>query len=161
MDSNFHLPSTISKNSAIVTANNGPKAEAIASICIIEPLCLMLIQHVNHCKLKLGNNLLFYIYIINIVDFDIYNVTLKDTIPKGVDFISTFIPDGKYKYDKNKIFYYIPIVKAQSFSRIILDLHPVTLGPKINEVEIISKEHCNHTINNPSRSRSIIYMDCD
>lgn len=161
MDSNFHLPSTTVNNSAIVTAKNSPEAEAEASICIREPFCLMLIQHVNHCKLKLGHNLLFYIYIINISNDDIYDVKLKDILPKGVNFISTSISSDNYKYDKNKILYYIPIVKTQSFSTIVLNLHPITLGQKINETEIVSDKYSKYTINNPSRSRSIIFMDCD
>lgn len=141
-----YSPVSLIRNNVIVKSNNSTSATASNSVNLIHKVCLVLTQY----PCKIDSNLSYYIYIINNVEYDIYNVKLEDILPQGVKFISTFVEHGKYEYCKDKIYYNISIIKSHSFCKIVLNLSSITVGKKINTIKVIGKEsEC--TIRNPCK----------
>jgi conserved repeat domain len=131
------LCTSIIKNHVTVKAINTPPYKSTCSTILIQPLpiCLVFTQHSK----MIGNILVYYIYIINNFKCDIENIKLKDILPRGVKFISTSVEHGEYKRCNKQIFYNIDVIEKHSFCRIILNLRPITLGKKINSIEIMCK----------------------
>lgn len=139
-----------SDNRGCITASNS--IHFIEEVSI-PPVCLVLTQYIS----KLGKNLSYNIYIINNIKYDICSVNLRDILPSGVRFVSTYVENGRYECCKDKILYYIPIIKSNSVCKIILNVCPITLGRKINSIEVLGKKsQC--TIHNPSKACTVVYL---
>ena len=78
-------------------------------------------------------------------------------MPRGVEVMSTYVEDGQYQYCKDKIFYFVPIIKPNSFCKIVLNVRPITLGEKINSIEVLGKKS-NYTIHNNSKECGVVYL---
>ncbi|BCZ47291.1 hypothetical protein psyc5s11_33580 [Clostridium gelidum] len=146
-NSRCYLKLSLIKNHVTVKPSNTHSYQSICSMISIEVPCLVLTQSVSKC----GNNLVYSVYIINNLNCDITNIHLKDILPKGVKFISTYVENGKYKHYHCKIFYNIANIKSHSFCKIIIVLCPQTPDIKVNSIEVVSKNF-NCIINNPFRS---------
>lgn len=149
--SKFYPPSTFVNSTASVTINGTTPVSASIRLYIIETSCLVLMQTVNSCKIPLGDNLTYVIYVLNKINCDICNITLEDKIPNGASFVYTCVDNGEYEYCKGKVFYNIDIIRPGTFSKIILTVNPTTFGDMINSIEVTSKDHIKYTVNNPSK----------
>ncbi|OOP72135.1 DUF11 domain-containing protein [Clostridium beijerinckii] len=151
------LCTSLIRNYVTLKAINTSPYKSTCSSLLIQPLPVLLI-FTQYSRIT-GNNLVYYIYIINNFKCDIKNIKLIDILPKGVKFISTSIEHGKYKYCNNKILYNIDFIEPHSFCKIIINLKPVTLGKKINSIKIICKEtkSVKYIVNkNPCKSFHIV-----
>lgn len=148
------LQLSLIQNYATVKAANSNLHEASCSTLVINPVCLILTQYATKRKLKLGDALIYCIYIINNTKHSVHNIKLKDTLPRGIKLLRTFVEDGSYNYINNYIFYNINTIKPHSFCKITINLYPTTCGKKINSIEVICKKSkC--TVNNPCTICSI------
>jgi uncharacterized repeat protein (TIGR01451 family) len=156
---NFKPNSTIVTNTSIVKADNIDPLEASAALCVRETPCLILFQCVNKCKIHLGEDLTYTIYMINNTNSNITGVHLLDTLPESTKFISSSmnIQQGKYKYSKGKVVYKLNTIEEYSIVKIILTIHPRAVGILENIIEVTSKEHSKFTINNPSNIIAITF----
>ncbi|MCR3760182.1 DUF11 domain-containing protein [Clostridium felsineum] len=158
MYSNCNLPLSLIKNYSTVKAFNSNSHSASCSTLVVNPVCLILTQYATKCKLKLGDTLIYCIYVINNTKNSVTNIKLKDTLPKEVKLIRTFVEDGYYNYNNNSILYKIRNIKPHSFCKITIVLRPTTLGKKINSIEVICKKSkC--TLNNPCEICSIVKLN--
>lgn len=150
------LPFSLLQNYATVKATNSNFHQASCSTLVVDPVCLILTQYATRCKLKLGDTLIYCIYIINNTKCCVHNIKLKDTLPRGTKLLRTFVQDGCYRYDNNNnIFYNIHTIEPHSFCKITISLWPTTVGKKINSIEVICKKSkC--TVNNPCKICSIV-----
>lgn len=148
---------SILKNHVTIEASNIPSYEATCSTILIQPnpIFLVLTQYATILK----NNLIYHIYIINNLNYNIRNIKLKNILPKGIRFISTSIDNGEYKKFNNKIFYNIDVIEQHSFCKITVILCPITLGKKTNSIEVMCKKS-NYICNNPCKISCMIGFKC-
>lgn len=155
MYSNCCSQVSLIKNYATVQSCNASPQTASCSIVRIEPVCLILTQYATKRKLNLGDSLVYSIYVINNLKNDIYGIRLKDSLPRGVNFVDTQVENGRYRQSENKIFYEIESIKAYSYSKITISVYPVTLGKKVNSIEVTCKKAA-CTVNNPCKVCSAV-----
>ncbi|PJI10510.1 MULTISPECIES: hypothetical protein [Clostridium] len=150
MYSKYSLPLYLRKNYKNDDLNNDSMSRVPCSTVVLKRICLILNQYAVRWKSSQENSLVYYVYIINNLRHDIFNIKLKDTLPDGVKFANTRIEHGRYKKYNNKIFYYINRIEAFSFCKITICVYPVTLGKKVNSIEVIGEE-AKCTVNNPCK----------
>ncbi|PJI10504.1 MULTISPECIES: hypothetical protein [Clostridium] len=158
LDSNCYFPVALMKNSLTVNSSNTYSCNLSCSVILVEPVWLVLNQYVVKKTLSSGTRLIYYIYILNNLNHNIYNIYLKDFLPKGVKLSGTCVINGKYKMCKNKVFYNIHHIKAHSFSKIILSVRPITSGKKINSIQANYRKD-RVIINNPCKACGTISSD--
>jgi uncharacterized repeat protein (TIGR01451 family) len=160
-ESKFYPPSTFVESIATVTPNNGEPISVSTRLYILETSCLVLMQTVNSCKIPLGDNFTYVIYVLNKIEYDIYDIQLTDIIPNGASFVSTSVDNGDYEYYKGRVFYNIDVIRPGTFSKIMLTVCPGTFGNMINSIEVTSKDHIKYTVNNPSRVCCTVLSDAE
>ncbi len=152
-EENLKSPSTMVTNTSIVRADNIDPLEASATLSVRESPCLILFQCVNKCKIHLGDDLTYTIYLINNTDSNITDIHLLDRLPESTKFISSSIllKQGKYKYSKGKVVYKFDTIERYSTIKILLTIHPKAVGILENIVEVTSEKLNKFVINNPSK----------
>lgn len=149
-DLKCYFPEYLTKNNVTISGSTINSYKASCSVFLIEPVHLVVTQYAAKRNLKFGTNLIYYIYIINNLKCDICNINLKDILPKGVKVIYTHVRNGYYEYYKDKIFYHINFIRPYSFCKIAISVYPLSSCPKVNSIEVISKQSkC--TANNPCK----------
>lgn len=145
IDIKQNLPGSLITNIVTVKSDNSFTCTSSNSLLFMHQTCLIISHYVN----KVSDKLSYRIYILNNLERDIYDVKLIDTLPEGVDFVSTSVENGQYSLNEGKVFYDISIIEPNSFCTILLNVFPTTLGEKINSIEVLDK-YANYTIPNPS-----------
>lgn len=146
-------------NNVTIKSDNTPTYKSACSTIIVDykPI-LMLTQYVTEKNLKEETNLIYYIYIVNNLKCDIYSIRLKDILPCGTKLHYTHVENGRYSCCGNKVFYNINHIKSHCFCKITVSVYPITLGKKINSIEVTCKE-AKWTINNPCKTCGMINSD--
>lgn len=158
MYSNCYSPMSSIKNCATIKTSNTPSYKSLCSTTFIGSACLILNQYANKKRLRVGSSLVYHIYVINNLKCDINNIILRDVLPRGVKLLETTVENGQYKQCENEVFYNINVIEPHSFCKITISVVPVTLGKKINTIDVIcEKSKC--AVNSPCKICSEVNLN--
>ena len=82
----------------------------------------------------------YYIYVINISKQDVRNIKLVDYIPKDAELYSVTIDNGSSTVDGKSIYFNIPLIKPELYSKIIINIKNNIKDEEDNSINILGWE---------------------